>query len=47
MTKSKNLTFKLFRGQNVSPSRGDNEQAGREGAKNQKSINEAARLLDR
>ena len=46
MTKSKTLTFKLFRGQNVSASRGENEQAGG-GAKNEKSISEAARLLDR
>ena len=45
MTKSKKLTFKLFRGHNVSASRGENEQAGR--AKNEKSISEAARLLDR
>ena len=45
MTKSKKLTFKLFRGQNVSTSRGENEQAG--GAKNEKSISEAARLLDK
>ena len=42
MTKSKKLTFNLFRGQNVSQSRGNNEQAGREGAKNEKS---KARLL--
>ena len=39
------MTFKLFTGQNVSASRGENEQAGR--AKNEKSISEAARLLDR
>ena len=45
MTKSKKLTFKLFRGQNVSASRGENDRAG--GAKNEKSISEAARLLDR
>ena len=45
MTKSKKLTFKLFRGQNVSASRGENERTG--GAKNEKSISEAARLLDR
>ena len=45
MTKSKKLTFKLFRGQNVSASRGENERAG--GAKNEKSISEAARFLDR
>ena len=45
MNKSKKLTFKLFRGQNVSASRGENEQA--EGAKNEKSVSEAARLLDR
>ena len=44
MTKSKKLTFKLFRGQNVSASRGKNEQAG--SAKKEKSISEAARLLD-
>ena len=45
MTKSKKLTFKLFRGQNVSASRVENERAG--GAKNEKWISEAARLLDR
>jgi hypothetical protein len=45
MTKSKKFTFKLFRGQNVSASRGENDQAG--GAKSEKSISEAARLLDR
>ena len=45
MNKSKKLTFKLFRGQNVSASRVENERAG--GAKNEKSISEAARLLDR
>ena len=45
MTNSKNLTFKLFRGQNVPASRWENERAG--GAKNEKSIGEAARLLDR
>ena len=45
MTKSKKLTFKLFRSQNVSASRGENDRAG--GAKNEKSISEAARLLDR
>ena len=45
MTKSKKLTFKLFRGQNVPASRVENERAG--GAKNEKSISEAARLLDR
>ena len=45
MTKSKKLTFKLFRGQKVSASRGENDRAG--GAKNEKSISEAARLLDR
>ena len=45
MTKSKKLTFKLFRGQNVSASRVENERAG--GAKNEKSISEAACLLDR
>ena len=38
-------TFKLFRGQNVSASRVENERAG--GAKSEKSISEAARLLDR
>ena len=45
MNKSKKLTFKLFRGENVSASRGENERAG--GTKNEKSISEAARLLDR
>ena len=45
MIKLKKLTFKLFRGQNVSTSRGENERAG--GAKNEKAISEAARLLDR
>ena len=45
MTKSKKLTFKPFRDQNVSASRGENERAG--WAKNEKSISEAARLLDR
>ena len=45
MTKSKKLTFKLFRGQNVSASRGENERAG--GAENESSISKAARLLDR
>jgi hypothetical protein len=45
MIKPKKLTFKLFRGQNVSASRGENERAG--GAKNEKSISEAAHLLDR
>ena len=45
MNKSKKLTLKLFRGQNVSASRGGNECTG--GAKNWKSISEAARLLDR
>ena len=45
MTKSKKLTFKLYRSQYVSASRGENERAG--GAKNEKSISEAACLLDR
>ena len=45
MIKSKKLSSKLFRGQSVPSSRGKNERAG--GAKNQKSISEAARLLDR
>ena len=45
MNKSKKLTFKLFNGQNVSASRGENVRAG--GAKNEKSISEAACLLDR
>ena len=45
MTKSKKLSFKPFRGQNVLSSRGENERAGR--AKNEKSISKAARLLDR
>ena len=45
ITKSKKLTFKLFRGHKVSASRGENEEAG--GAKNEKSIREAACLLDR
>ena len=45
MNKSKKLTLKLFRGQNVAASRGGNECTG--GAKNSKSISEAAHLLDR
>ena len=45
MNKSKKLTLKLFRGQNISVSRGENECTG--GTKNEKSISEAARLLDR
>ena len=45
MNKSKKLTFKLFRGQNVPASRGGNKCPG--GAKNEKSISEAACLLDR
>jgi hypothetical protein len=45
MLKPKKLTFKLFRVHNVSASRGENERAG--GAKNEKSISEDARLLDR
>jgi hypothetical protein len=41
MTKfKKKLTFKLFRGQNVSASKGKNKRAG--GAKNGKSISVAA-----
>ena len=39
------MTLKLFRGQNASASRGENERAG--GAKNEKSISEAARFLGR
>ena len=45
MTKSKKLTFKLFRGQNVSASRGGNECTRGGGAKNEKSISEAASIL--
>ena len=41
----KKVDFKLFRSQNVSASRGENDRAG--GAKNEKSISEAACLLDR
>ena len=47
MNKSKKLTFNLFRGQNVSASRRENECTGGGRAKNVKSISEAARLLDR
>ena len=46
MTKSKKFTFKLFRGQNISASREENDRAAG-GAKSEKSISEAARLLDR
>ena len=45
MTKAKKFIFKIFRGQSVSASRGENERAG--GAKNEKPISEAAHLLDR